>query len=1254
MTFSFGTTPVYVSEGQTIRLKFKAPDAWDSTQSVTVQIGDQTTIWYISTVPEDFSPEPFAFVEVADAALDTLFVWADGSRLGEDPVVVTGLTDSSEAIVAVYSNWNAVSTDLYAVRIQRVSQGETTYGPWIIPDGSQRVSNTDKLQVRLKSSDLQKITKHVDLQIGTRTERWLITTALTPPNVPSPFPNFTDIGNVPPDSDVYSEVLQITGLSGSAVVGTGLAAEIGISNSNTTTTNAQGYDVLDGVTFVSSSTNPTIDNGQYLQLKARSLATASASKTITLGIGDEAAGSTWVVTTGNFPDTTPNTFTIANVTSPLRSVQVASAPSPSGGISGIDPGVSIPITLVASDDAANARIKVIYANNGGESSIGTFPANVSKGDQIVIYNQSGPQYSDTVGTTIAVAGSALSEWQITNASGPDKVAEFTVPPSLTNRPPSSTEVSNIVTITAGSINQDITLNATGGALISIDFDTAVAGPRTFTPSNSSFQLYLDTPATLGGSASSTVTVGETATGTPRTFTWSVSVYSTVPPAPALSGCWYSKKNAIVKKDSNNTEYLQEAKDDGYAIGTVITVLKDAGSIANNSTDNYGYGDFVGSSARGKLDSRYPGYFECNGEAFNVADLPDLFEVIGNTYGGDGSLTYVVDEATGVTTRTAAGQFNVPDYRARKLAGTGPVDGNKPSSARLPTTEFTEVGRDHTGGWWYIDKVDVAGDNPFEQIIGDNASDTSGITSNFFSLGTVKTIVNEPIEADIEFQVNGQVSATIGPILDTLVDVPVHQHFYISARTNPSGGIGLIPWETRVAQHANGWSANAKTTNSNTPDGDNSIFYGDQRGAADDGTRRDEPWSSGDETEKANWFSDWITALEGYTGSTDFKNFWDNYYRTNVGADHSLEAEVISLASGWAGSNGNPQSWAVLQAKVWFASPYDDLDDVYLENVGNDGSLKYPQETSGLSGGGGGAGQVKTSAAIDVNQTSWRVDAYTPPIIESDTDDNTETHSHLMLLAPVTDITAEFSYGNMSGSATNSRQGLGSDSAEGAVTGFGLWQRWTPDNPESVDGYYKSFVPQQWSYRNGGSFWQNAYPGVDLEDLEFTDTYNFIALPGTNTTGSGFQATVTYGPTRKPTDPAGEYNRTRIAINSVVNPGSGYTVGDELTFIEWVNLGELPIDYAGNKPSNRLLQVNAIAPAGTTTGANEEIVLTYNNNQSVFTSGGFVPAVGYNLNAGTFTLNTNIKKPVPSVKFSPNRQVHLVEPFMKVKYLIKAF
>ena len=74
MTFSFGTTPVYVSEGQTIRLKFKAPSAWDTTQSVTVQIGDQQTIWYISTIPEDFAPDPYPFTPLDEATPDIMYV----------------------------------------------------------------------------------------------------------------------------------------------------------------------------------------------------------------------------------------------------------------------------------------------------------------------------------------------------------------------------------------------------------------------------------------------------------------------------------------------------------------------------------------------------------------------------------------------------------------------------------------------------------------------------------------------------------------------------------------------------------------------------------------------------------------------------------------------------------------------------------------------------------------------------------------------------------------------------------------------------------------------------------------------------------------------------------------------------------------------------------------------------------------------------------------------------------------------------
>ena len=60
-TYQFGNTPILVDEGQTVRFRFKAPTAWDSSQNVTVQIGQMSTVWVITTIPQDFAPDTFAF-----------------------------------------------------------------------------------------------------------------------------------------------------------------------------------------------------------------------------------------------------------------------------------------------------------------------------------------------------------------------------------------------------------------------------------------------------------------------------------------------------------------------------------------------------------------------------------------------------------------------------------------------------------------------------------------------------------------------------------------------------------------------------------------------------------------------------------------------------------------------------------------------------------------------------------------------------------------------------------------------------------------------------------------------------------------------------------------------------------------------------------------------------------------------------------------------------------------------------------------
>ena len=89
MTYSYSTSPVFVSEGQTVRFKFKAPSQWNTRSTVRILIGEQTTNWYIITIPEDFAPDPYPFKTLDDADTDVMYVYADGSRPGDSYCGIT-------------------------------------------------------------------------------------------------------------------------------------------------------------------------------------------------------------------------------------------------------------------------------------------------------------------------------------------------------------------------------------------------------------------------------------------------------------------------------------------------------------------------------------------------------------------------------------------------------------------------------------------------------------------------------------------------------------------------------------------------------------------------------------------------------------------------------------------------------------------------------------------------------------------------------------------------------------------------------------------------------------------------------------------------------------------------------------------------------------------------------------------------------------------------------------------------------------
>jgi len=1041
-TYQFGNSPVYVSEGQTVRFRFKAPSAWDTTLSVNVQIGLQTTIWYISTVPEDYAPNAFPFTTLENADPDTLYTYGDGNRVGETIVTVAGLTDDTEVGVALTSSWISPTTSEVAVRRKRISEGETTWSAWSIPSGWS-VANTDQLQVRLKSNPTGGLSQYVNLGVGTRVEKWIIETKVPPPNYPSPPPNFVWLEDQPLDTDIYSNVVQIQGMSDYGTVSTDNGAKIGISSSNNTTTNADGFDVLDGTTFVDSSTQPQITNGQFIQLMVTSPITSNTALQNLINIGSGGTGVIWRIETGDLPSETPDTFIFSNKVDQIEDFLIESDQQPPSGIVGLGTDVSVDVILLATTGSApGVRIQ----HDGSWSSWGIFPASVVLGDKIQIRNKSSATFSSVISTTIKVGTREIIPWTITTNSGPDTDASFTPPSSLTNTAPNSIVVSSIVPITG--INRPITISATNDAKISVDFGAFVTGPVTFNPTqNSSFQLQVTTSANLSGQSTTSVTVGTGSTNNP--FTWGATNYAVVPPPPELKGAWYSKKTAFVDMSGGGQGVIRQSKEDGYAIGTVIPILKDP-TDASDADPMKQYGELKGSTVKGRLDAKYPGYLDCDGSEYNVADFPDLWWVIKNNYAKptDSQATF---GAWDNTSKTYSGKFRVPDYRNRRMVGPGQVDGNKGASTILPidtgihpTKTFNAREAGGIGGYWYVDDVDVtAGDpNPYQQIEGD-VGGTSGITSDFFNFGTVRTVTLEDIVVDIDFTIVGDVTATVGPLSDVMVNVPAHSHYYVSAISDEFGGDPLIKWGSRALF---GYIPYNFQNSENSP----TNWIGDRLGRvaypAETGNWGGNLYYNNINATKDfhshQWVRDdqrdyWLQYLA--TIMPDFRLEWESVWLNGGGAIENLEDTVHAFMS-QVHEHNNHAGGTTIKANTWWVNPGDSVKDEYFVSLNTETTQAVYSLNASLATGTQGTstanslGQsfpysiwnAKAVAAIDTSMSSFRVQPYEPPILFEDTDSSIATHSHYLSDFPLTDPTTDFGYGNTSGAGH--KQGLGTAAA----------------------------------------------------------------------------------------------------------------------------------------------------------------------------------------------------------------------------------
>ncbi|MAH09420.1 MAG: hypothetical protein CL961_07105 [Euryarchaeota archaeon] len=245
-----------------------------------------------------------------------------------------------------------------------------------------------------------------------------------------------------------------------------------------------------------------------------------------------------------------------------------------------------------------------------------------------------------------------------------------------------------------------------------------------------------------------------------TTSWTVTTYDSAD--NIQPGHWYSVRNK---------------KLDGMSLGTVMSIFRDK---------NGNWGDLDGN-----LDSRFPGWIECDGRTLNVADYPDLWDNIKNTYGGNGAKT------VNGNTKTYSGTFNLPNYRNRRLHGTGNVDGNSAASPILTTVNAPDPASSGSGdgftagsmgGNWYIKKIDAQGDPPDEQVY----SGTGQSDSKFFKLGTLVTSGSDNITGNITYDITGNTFADIGPVASNIVSVPAHEHSVISGQADQVP-VGWVPW-----------------------------------------------------------------------------------------------------------------------------------------------------------------------------------------------------------------------------------------------------------------------------------------------------------------------------------------------------------------------------------------------------------------------------------------------------------------------------
>ena len=681
---------------------------------------------------QDISPNPYSFSQVDDALIN--------SQVESNITQITGITGS----VSVQLSNPGFTTEARVC----TSTDPASCGPY----GVSSVSNGEFLQLRATLGSIYNATYRTNVLVGDIPANWDVLTGPPPDTEPAPY-FFTDVLNVlPPGTMVASETITISGITVPVTITATNGAEVRV----------------DGGAWVLGTSNAQISNGQTLQVRIASSTnfTSTVTTSITVGDGDSVD---WSVSTGVEQDSEPNAFTWIAVTGGDLEREYESNTII---IKGIDTVADFIVESGFGDSSPQGNLPQIKKNNAIVPN--ATQISVENFDTIsLVYTTSdvvgdARVFNTKTGLASSSAGFYETEWYVATSgqfgSDPDPFSFSTVIAAGEQVYTESVETHTISglanglsVVLFGTNNLEVSIN--GGAYNQYPLSSPAS-----VSNGTTIRVRLLSSAIPGFTRSAQIYVGSFNT-----------IYNVQTPAsvqdPVL-GQWYSSITPV--KYVGNSQIRYSTKFDGLPVGGMMPVFQDA-----TQSDNWGL-------LNGALNSRFHGFLYCNGDYYDPADYPCLFDVIGYDYGAKtvGPDTY----------------FRVPDMRNRYLKGTGVIDGSSLSSPGL-TPEYNRAknagspGNNQAGafgGYWFVNDLGDPSVGEIDQV-EEPAFGQPATTSDFFGIATIITEGYTNVTGNIEFETYGSIDCPVSLKTEKIYDVPLHFHDLITGIADPGRFKGRINW-----------------------------------------------------------------------------------------------------------------------------------------------------------------------------------------------------------------------------------------------------------------------------------------------------------------------------------------------------------------------------------------------------------------------------------------------------------------------------